>query len=105
MGWRFYTLSIVSLITMLSDYVPGSERALVSGSMPLASIACSMTLGGILLRYMGAIQVVMPGFAASLLATIFLWLFPGSVAGCIALFATLGLVRGKLRSGSATQQG
>jgi DHA1 family inner membrane transport protein len=94
MGWRFYTLSIVSLITILSDYVPVGERALVSGSIPLASIASSMTLGGIPLCYMGAVQVVMLDFAASLQATIFLWLFPGSVAGCIVLFITLGLVHG-----------
>ncbi len=94
LGWLFYTLSFVSLLTLLPNYVPAGQRAFVSGAMPLASIASSMTLGVLLLRYMEAAHVIMLGFAAAMLCAAFLWLFPGSVLGCIGLFAALGLVQG-----------
>jgi MFS transporter, DHA1 family, inner membrane transport protein len=93
-GWIFYTLSFVSLLTLLPNYVAPEQRAFVVGGMPLASIISSMTLGVFLLRYLEAIQVVIVGFMAAILCTVFLWLFPGSVSGCIALFGALGLVQG-----------
>jgi MFS transporter, DHA1 family, inner membrane transport protein len=94
MGWLFYTLSFVSLLTLLPNYVPSDQRAFVSGAMPLASIATSMTIGVFLLRYMAATHVIVSGFVASILCVAFLWIFPGSVWGCIALFGALGLVQG-----------
>jgi MFS transporter, DHA1 family, inner membrane transport protein len=94
MGWLFYTLSFVSLLTLLPNYVPAGQRAFVSGAMPLASIASSMTLGVFLLRYVEATHVIVLGFMVSILCAAFLWLFPGSVLGCIALFGALGLVQG-----------
>ena len=62
--------------------------------MPLASIISSMSLGLFLLRYMAATKVVIAGFMLSIVCVIFLWIFAGSVWGCIALFAVLGLVQG-----------
>ncbi len=94
MGWLFYTLSFVSLVTLLPNTVAAEHRAFVVGAMPLASIISSMTMGVLLLRYISAIQVVILGFVLSILCVIFLWLDPGSVVGCIALFAALGLVQG-----------
>jgi MFS transporter, DHA1 family, inner membrane transport protein len=94
MGWLFYTLSFVSMLTLLPNYVPADQRAFVSGAMPLASIASSMTLGVFLLRHMQATYVIILGFTVSMLCAAFLWLVPGSVWGCIALFAALGLVQG-----------
>jgi MFS transporter, DHA1 family, inner membrane transport protein len=94
MGWLFYTLSFVSLVTLLPNYVAPGERAFVVGAMPLASIISSLTIGVFLLRFMTAVQVIMLGFAAALICIVYLWLAPGSAAGCIALFAALGLVQG-----------
>jgi predicted MFS family arabinose efflux permease len=62
--------------------------------MPLASIISSMTLGVFLLRYITAIKVVILGFVLSAACVVLLWFSPGSVPGCIALFASLGLVQG-----------
>jgi MFS transporter, DHA1 family, inner membrane transport protein len=94
MGWLFYTLSFVSLLTLLPNYVAPEQRAFVVGAMPLASIISSMTLGVFLLRYLEATQVVILGFMSAMLCLVFLWFFPGSVSGCIALFGALGLVQG-----------
>jgi MFS transporter, DHA1 family, inner membrane transport protein len=94
MGWLFYTLSFVSLLTLLPNHVAPEQRGFVVGAMPLASIISSMTIGVFLLRYLTAIQVVITGFVASMLCSVFLWLAPGSVIGCIALFGALGLVQG-----------
>ncbi len=94
MGWLFYTLSFVSLVTLLPGFVAEEQRAFVIGAMPLASIASSLTIGVILLRYLTAIQVIIAGFAASALCSALLWFLPGSAAVCIGLFACLGLVQG-----------
>jgi MFS transporter, DHA1 family, inner membrane transport protein len=93
-GWLFYTLSFVSLVTLLPNSVAPEQRAFVVGAMPLASIVSSMTLGVLLLRYITAVQVVVCGFVFSAFCVLWLWFSPGSVSGCIALFASLGLVQG-----------
>lgn len=94
LGWLFYTLSFVSLLTVLPNYVAPEQRAFVVGAMPLASILSSLTIGVFLLRFLDAIQVVMLGFMLAILCSVILWFLPGSVAGCLALFAALGLVQG-----------
>jgi MFS transporter, DHA1 family, inner membrane transport protein len=94
MGWLFYTLSFVSLLTLLPNYVAPEQRAFVIGAMPIASIISSLTIGVFLLRFITAVQVIIFGFAAALLCTLYLWFALGSAAGCIALFAALGLVQG-----------
>jgi MFS transporter, DHA1 family, inner membrane transport protein len=94
LGWLCYTLSFVSLLTLLPNYVMPEQRALVVGAMPVASIVSSATLGVSLLRVLQAVQVVIAGFMAAILCCVFLWFFPGSGSGCIALFCALGLVQG-----------
>ncbi len=94
LGWLFYTLSFVSLLTLLPAFVAEEQRAIVIGAMPIASIASSLTFGVFLLRYFSSVQVIIIGFAASALCSALLWLAPGSFATCIALFACLGLVQG-----------
>mgnify|MGYP000906277423 CR=1 FL=1 len=94
LGWLFYTLSFVSLLTILPETVATDQRSFVIGAMPLATTAASMVLGVILLRHLKAITVVMIGFAAAFLCAILLWRMPGAPAVCLALFAALGLVQG-----------
>lgn len=93
-GWVFYTLTFVSLLTVLPTYVDESIRAFVIAAMPIASIVSSMTAGLWLLRHVSAVAVVVIGFAASMALGAMLWIAPGSPILCIALFATLGLVQG-----------
>lgn len=93
-GWLFYTFCFVSILTVLPPYLDASVRALVMGAMPLVSIAVSMTLGVVLLRYISAVNVVIAGFAASALCMVWLWAIPAGVTACLALAAAMGLIQG-----------
>jgi len=94
LGWLFYTITFVSLLTILPDTVAPENRSLVGGLMPLASIASSMTLGVLLLKYMSAVQQIIIGFLLAMIVALILLLVPGQPILCIALFACLGLVQG-----------
>jgi len=93
-GWLFYTFCFVSILTVLPPYLDATVRALVMGAMPLVSIAVSMTLGVVLLRYISAVNVVIAGFAASALCMVWLWAVPAAVFACLALAAAMGLIQG-----------
>jgi len=93
-GWLFYTITFVALLTILPDTVAPADRAFVAGAMPLASIASSMTIGVVALRRITAIQVVILGFAAATVIALMLLAMPGHPILYIALFAALGLVQG-----------
>ncbi|MEM6461613.1 MAG: MFS transporter [Pseudomonadota bacterium] len=94
LGWLFYTLTFVSMLTLLPETVPDDERAFVIAAMPIASIASSMTFGIWLLRYTSSVSVIVTGFALSIAVVVLLGFSPGSPALCIALFCALGLVQG-----------
>ncbi|MEM5491528.1 MFS transporter [Hoeflea sp. AS16] len=94
LGWLFYTLTFVSMLTILPTMVDPAQRAFVAAAMPLASIVASMTIGNVLLGRFTAVSVIIIGFALAIgLVLVFLltgpdaWLF-------IAIFAALGLVQG-----------
>ena len=93
-GWLFYTLSFVALATVLPGTVAPDERAFLAGTMPVASIVSSMTLGVWLLRRTTAVNVVMLGFAAAAVLALALAFAPGGTVLPVALFAALGLVQG-----------
>ena len=94
LGWLFYTLTFVSLLTLLPDLVRPQDRVLVTGAMPLASVAGSLTIGLALLRRFPAFQVVIMGFAAAMVIIGLLALDSDNAFLCIALFGALGLVQG-----------
>ena len=109
-GWLFYTLCFLTLLTLLPPYLPAATRALVLGAMPLVSIAASLTLGVVLLRYISAVAVVVAGFAGAVLCLVWLLAAPGLPAACLALAAALGLIQGasfaavpQLNAGAAEQ--
>ncbi|MEM7192844.1 MAG: MFS transporter, partial [Pseudomonadota bacterium] len=93
-GWLFYTLTFVALLAILPDLLPAETRSLVTGVMPLASIAVALFVVSPLLAVVSASTIVMAGFllAAAVLALLIAGM-PLSYA-CIALFAVLGLVQG-----------
>ena len=93
-GWLFYTVTFVSLLTVLPGLVPPEARGFVATAMPLASIASSMTLGLALLRITSAVNVVLTGFALAVLVALALLAWPGEPWLAVALFAALGLVQG-----------
>lgn len=94
LGWLFYTFCFVSVLTVMPPFLDPSLRAFVTGAMPLASIASSMTIGVWALRHISAVGVVMWGFGCSFACMVWLWIDPANVVGCVALAASLGLVQG-----------
>lgn len=94
LGWLFYTLTFVSLLTILPSMVEPAQRAFVTAAMPLASIASSIAIGGLLLRFIPAIKVIIIGFCLAIGLAVFMMVSGISAALVIALFATLGLVQG-----------
>lgn len=93
-GWLFYTLTFVALLTVLPSFIEESQRTLVISAMPLASIAVSMTLGVLLLRFMPAFRCVQLGLLLALTVVASLYLLSPSAAICITLAGALGLVQG-----------
>jgi DHA1 family inner membrane transport protein len=94
LGWLFYTFCFVSVLTVMPPFLDPSERAFVTGAMPLASIISSMTIGVWALRYISAVGVVIWGFGCSIISMVWLGFDPANAYGCIALAASLGLVQG-----------
>lgn len=93
-GWLFYAATFVSLMTVLPTLMPAEDRSLVAGTMPLAAIVVSMTLGVTLQRVMQATKVVALGFGmAILVAGLFLFM-PAQPWMAITLMGTMGLVQG-----------
>jgi predicted MFS family arabinose efflux permease len=94
LAWLCYTLTFVSLLTILPPFIAEQHRTLTVSLMPLAGIATSMTIGVILLNWMSPVKVVVIGFALAAVMVVSLAITPGNPIFCIALFATLGLVQG-----------
>lgn len=94
LGWLFYTLTFVSLLTILPSFVAEATRASVSAMMPLASIFVSLVVTGILLRFFSSIAIVCLGFGLSALVILLFWVGLSPSILAVGLFATLGLVQG-----------
>ena len=93
-GWLFYTLTFVALLTVLPGFVEESQRTLVISAMPLASIAVSMTFGVYLLRFLPAFRCVQLGLVLALAVVASTYILSPSAAICIVLAGALGLVQG-----------
>lgn len=93
-GWLFYTICFVSLLTLLPPYISPQWRAFTMGAMPLMSMFSSLTLGVLLLRVWSTVRVIEFGFLLSALCVVMLIVVPGSPILCIAFAGALGLVQG-----------
>lgn len=93
-GWLFYTLCFVSLLTLLPQFIAPDMRAMVIGAMPLVSIVSSLTIGVWALRFLPGVRVIEIGFLLSAAIALALIATPGHPVLCIALAAALGLVQG-----------
>jgi len=93
-GWLFYTSCFVAILTVIPPFIDEDIRGFVLGSMPLASIAVSMTFGVSLLRYIPAVRLVQLGFLLCALISFWLMVSQGAPEACIALAGAMGLVQG-----------
>lgn len=93
-GWLFYTFCYVATLTVLPPYLDPSIRSLVMGTMPLVSIAVSMTIGVAMLRRIPAVQVVIMGFGLAALSMFWLWVTPAGALACMGLAVAVGLIQG-----------
>ena len=98
LGFLFYTLMYVALLTLLPQMAGDDLRPLIATLMPLSSIALSLTLGVWLLRYVSAVALVQIGLGAALVCVLALWLVWGQAVAVVlvslALAGALGLVQG-----------
>lgn len=94
LGWLCYAASWVAILTVMPARLPEGTRDWVAGTMPLAGIATSMTIGVYLLRRFPAITVLQGGFLLSAASTVAIWAAPDAPAPYLALALSLGLVQG-----------
>ena len=97
MGFFFYTLLYVALLTLLPPLL-GADRAVAATAMPLVSIGVSLTLGVWLLHHVTAVHLVQGGFAVAVLGALAMGLCwdvpPLRLAAVLMLAAALGIVQG-----------
>ncbi len=88
----------VALLTLLPLQFAGPTRVLVATSMPLVSIAVSLTLGVWLLTFVRAVRLVQWGFAVAGIAALALWAgWPAATFSAVlalVLAGAMGLVQG-----------
>jgi predicted MFS family arabinose efflux permease len=96
MGFVFYTLMFVAMLTLVPGLVAPEHRALTAALMPLVSIGASLLLGVVMVRWIGAVAVVQAGFGLTIFAALVWWAASGValVLAAMALSMALGLVQG-----------
>lgn len=93
-GWLFYTLTYVSVLTVLPATLAPEVRATASFWMPLAGIIVSFTLGLWFLRRLTAVSVVVLGFGLGAAVSLGFGTGIAPAFWGVALIAALGLVQG-----------
>ena len=98
MGFVCYTVTYVAVLTLLPAAVTPGWGPFIGVSMPLVSIAVSLTLGIWLLSKLPAFRLVQAGFAVAICASLGLWMAWGQGAAeaafALVLAAALGVVQG-----------
>lgn len=92
-GWLSYTLTYVSLITVLPSQVPEAYRTLIVGFLPMFGIVTSLFCGLVILKYISAVRVVMASFIAASLILCLYFLNVSIIAITFAIFGLLGFVQ------------
>ena len=94
LGWLFYTLTFVSLLAILPALMPPDRRALMIAALPLISIASSLMLVPLLLRFTSAVGLIQLGFMSAALSAAAMLLPDDPSLPAMALFAALGIIQG-----------
>ena len=92
-GWLFYTLTFLALLTILPLQMPNDLRAQTTTAMSLVGIGTALLVVPVLLLRLKATTVVLIGFTLSGLVTA-LGSELGVLVFAISLFAALGTVQG-----------
>ncbi len=93
LGWLYYTLTFVSLITVLPTLVAPSVREFFVSAMPFIGIASALLIAPFFIRKYGSVPTIIIGFVISALMA-FLTIFGfGIIWFSIAIYAGLGLVQ------------
>lgn len=93
LGWLCYTLTFVSLLTVLPSQLAEADRVWASALMPLAGLAVSLSIGMIAMRYVRAVKITMTGFALGGVAALVLMAMPQNAWLAVGLMGCLGLVQ------------
>lgn len=93
-GWLFYTLTFVSLLTILPQRLPDDSSVWVAGLIPLVAIGVSLLVVPVLQGHLNSIGIVILGFGCSILIALLALYGVSLVTISIVLFAALGLVQG-----------
>ncbi|MGH1465208.1 MAG: MFS transporter [Cognatishimia sp.] len=93
LGWLFYTLTFVSVLTILPSSLPQATALILIPLLPIAGIVSSLTLGAVLLRNMAATTLVQIGFLLSAVSCLALVLGVSGIWGFLCLFAAMGLIQ------------
>ncbi|SMX42730.1 MFS transporter [Actibacterium lipolyticum] len=96
LGFVWYAMMYVALLTYLPDFVSAAQRSWMSAVMPLSSIAVSLTFGIFLLQRVSSIRVVKLGFAFSGLTALGLLVTVGNegqfMIAAIVMMALAGII-------------
>lgn len=94
LGWLFYTMTFLALLTVLPDLIPLEVRARIISVLPLVGIPVSLIIVSAMMVYLSAATVVVIGFACSAAACVGYFLGLPVTFMAIGLFSVLGLVQG-----------
>ncbi len=92
-GWLLYTLTYVSILTVLPDWLDEANRGWAIAAMPIAGLVSALLTGLFVLRHVSAVHTVILGFALSALVAAALPLVEARAMLGVVLFAGLGLVQ------------
>lgn len=93
MGWLFYTLTFLALLTILPSQLSGDLRSQVTTAMSLVAIGTGILILPVALLRFKATSIVMAGFLVAALITI-LGSQEALLMSAICLFAVLGIIQG-----------
>jgi len=94
LAWLCYTLTFVSVLTVLPLLTNGTAPVWLAPLAPLVSIAVALTLGIVLLSRMPALRVLIGGFALCIGAALVVAVAGFSATTILLLFAAMAFVQG-----------
>ena len=93
LGWLFYTLTYLALLTVLPPLFPAEHRLALATMLPIVSILSSFTLAATLMRFLSAVTVAQIGFAGGIAAALWMAVFGVSTELAVAIFVVMGLLQ------------
>tara|TARA_R110002126_G_scaffold16497_5_gene65788 strand:- start:637 stop:1821 length:1185 start_codon:yes stop_codon:yes gene_type:complete len=92
-GWLFYTLTYVSMITIVPTLFDDQTPVYFIGILPLVSIATSFICGGFLLTRFKAVDIIIYAFIVACFALVAYWFDIQIEYISLVIFAVLGVVQ------------